>query len=164
MSKATPLVLLALLGAFTAGCGSKEAVSLAGSIDDTSLVVDQNAVGTYLSGSFSMNLRLGKFASDPVTVEAPSFALVDGESRVDLGLGPLSAAPDRSFPFDLDPGGEVAVGFELSGDDPVGDDPAAALDALCSAPVVVAATVQHSLDGGSTTTVRSAPTTPDGCP
>jgi hypothetical protein len=162
MSKGAGLAVVVSWALFLAGCGTKQSVSLGGSVIDPELAVDQQALGTFLTGSFGLNLRLGKFAADPITVESPSFTLVDGDSGVELGVGPLSAvAPDASFPLEINPGGEVTVAFELDGSDPIAAD---AVDELCAAPVSVVATVPHSLDGGSTTTATSPALTPAGCP
>ncbi len=145
-----------------AGCGSKESVSLGASIIDPVLEVDQQPIGTFLSGSFGLELRLGKFAADPITVEPPSFTVVDGDSGAELGVGPLSAtATDASFPLEIDPGGEITVHFELDANDPISAD---AVDTVCGAPIGVVATVPHSLNGGSTTEATSLPFTPSGCP
>ena len=162
MSKGAGLVVVVSWALVLAGCGSKESVSLGGSITDPVLAVDQQPIGTFLSGSFGLDLRLGKFAADPITVESPTFTLVDGGTGAELGVGPLSAAATgASFPLEIDPGGEVTVDFELDANDPIAAD---AVDEVCAAPVSIVATVPHSLDGGSTTKATSLPLTPSGCP
>lgn len=162
MSKGAGLAVVISWALVLAGCGSKESVSLGGTINDPVLVVDQRALGTFLSGSFELNLRLGKFAADPVTVQSPTFTLVGGDSGAEFGVGPLSAtAVDVTFPLEIAPGKDVTVPFELVASDPI---PVDAVDALCAEPVSVVATIPHSLDGGSTTTAASLPLTPSGCP
>jgi hypothetical protein len=162
MSEGARGLVVVSLALLAAGCGAKEAVSLGGSIEDPSLAVEQQAIGPFLSGELGLRLALGKFAADPVTVLAPSFALVDADTFAELGLGPLPmSSVGQTFPLEIAPGKEVRVAFEVDSSDPVKLD---ALDLLCAAPLRVAGSVEHSLDGGSTTTVRSVSLTPDGCP
>jgi hypothetical protein len=165
MAKGAHVVVVGSILLLAAGCGSKESVSLSASIIDPSLTVEQLAIGTFLGGEFEMRLALGKFASDPVTIEAPSFALVDGDTRAELGgVNPLKVeVAQASFPLEVDPGQERTIAFTLDARDPVSTatDP---FDLLCAAPVAVFGTVPHSLEGGSTTTARGPAVTPAGCP
>lgn len=154
------VVLIALVLLFV-GCGSKESVSLSASIVDPSLTVEQQALGTFLAGQFDLRLALGKFASDSVTVESPSFKLVNAETGAELDSRPLDViGPEATFPLELAPGQERMIGFEIDASAPVAT---AVADELCAGPIEIAGSVPHS-PAGSITTARGTTTTVSGCP
>ena len=162
MPKGASLAVVVSCAVFTAGCGSKGAVSLTGAILDPSLAVEQTAIGTLLSGEFDLMLALGKFAPDSATVESPTVSLVEADTNADVGSKTLSVqSPDVTFPLDVAPGKDVTIAFELDASTPIDTD---AVDPLCSAPVRIVATVPHSLEGGTTLTARSEPIDVAGCP
>lgn len=143
------------------GCGHPDSVRLAGSVESLDLAVEQRALGTFLTGDFTLRLALGEYADDPVTVNGVSFALTRAASGAELGLGPLDVrSTGVTLPFEVGPGDEVTLAHDLVAEDPLAAD---AASRLCEAPLVLRATVQHSLDGGATTTARSPAVTPAGC-
>ena len=150
-----------LLGLWLGGCGHPDAVRLGGSDDALDLTVEQRALGTFLSGDFTLRLALGEYADDPVTVSAATFALTRAASGEELGLGPLDARPTgEGPPLDVAPGDAATLAYELVAADPLAAD---AVAALCEEPLSLRASVQHSLAGGTTTTLRRPATTPAGC-
>lgn len=143
-----------------AGCGNKDSVTLSGRIDSLDLAVDETALGTFLRGDFELVVALGSYAGDPVSVRTATFALLRSDSRETLGAGPLDVRPvPEGLPRDVGPGDEVRVAYELVADNPLGTD----IGVLCGGEVMVRGAVEHSLAGGSTTTVDSPPVTPSGC-
>jgi len=154
-------VSLPLLGLWLGGCGHPDAVRLGGRVDVLDLAVEPRALGTFLGGDFTLRLTLGEYADDPVTVSAATFALTRAASGEELGLGPLAARPTgAALPLDVAPGDATTLTYELVAADPLATD---AVAALCAEPLSLRASVQHSLAGGATTTLRSPAVTPDGC-
>lgn len=150
-----------LLGWGLASCGHPDAVRLGGSVDSLELAVEQRALGTFLTGGFTLRLALGGYADDPVTVSGVTFALTRAASGAELGLGPLDVrSTGVALPLEVDPGDEVTLAYDLVAEDPLATD---AAGRLCEEPLVLRATVQHSLGGGATTTARSPAVTPAGC-
>ena len=161
MSKGAGFAAAALVVLGVVGCGSKDSVTLSGKVTNVSLAIDQNALGTYLSGDFDLSLKLGSYASDPVSVEAPTFVLTDATTHSELGGRPLDATtPDVSFPIEIDPGDERTISFEIRGTEPLAVDVA---DRLCEGPLSIRGTVPHSLHGGGTEAFGSEAVTPEGC-
>jgi hypothetical protein len=149
------------MGGLLAACGSPEAVRLSGSVEGLHLALEQRALGTFLTGDFTLSLALGKFADDPATLRTVTLALTRAPSGEELGLGPLDATlVDADLPMEIEPGDEVNLDYELVANDPIATD---ATSLICDGPVTVRAAVEHSLDGGTTTTVLGPAVTPAGC-
>ncbi len=143
------------------GCGHPDSVRLGGSIDSLDLAVEQRALGTFLTGDFTLQLALGEYADDPVTVSGVTFALTRASSGEELGLGPLDVrSTGVALPLEVGPGDEVTLAYDLVAEDPLATD---AAGRLCEESLVLRATVQYSLDGEATTTARSPAVTPSGC-
>ncbi len=156
-----PLARLALLLGLVvgaSGCGSKQSVSLDAHIDSASLSVKDLALGTQLSGGFTLVLKLGDYASEGTKVTVQSFSLVGADSNNSV-LSAFKVGPDP---------GAVSVGVGQTRNIAFSVDGSTLLSAserskLCAGPVVIAGTVTDTLGGGHSIPLRSARLSVSGC-
>jgi hypothetical protein len=145
-------VLLALL---SSACGSKGAVSLVASAENSSLTVEQAALGASLSGGFDLMLELGDYADEGEDVSPAGFGLYRGDEAIVSSL-PLSS--DVDFPLRVEPGKSRRARLSI---DMSGTLDGAVADALCSGSVHYRGGVTDA--GGKLTPAASAEFSPS-CP
>lgn len=165
--------LLALVLASTAlfGCSADGAVSLTGSIGDVSLVVEEQALVTNLSGSFGIYLELGERASGASEVSFSAFSLL----RVDTGAPVLakehlSVVSAKTLPVTIQPGNNTTIQFQI-GDQAAAGGPVTPMElvkddfaALCNAgSLQIVGTMQDSANGERPSQLSSVPFVPTGC-
>jgi hypothetical protein len=133
--------------ALTSACsGDKSLVALTAQVDVPVLGVQTSSVGADATGSFSLAMELGQYASADTQVSLGTFSIQrDG---VDL-LTPLSLA-GATFPVTLGVGKKVMLPltFDASTAPEIGT-------AICQGPVEVRGTLTDSLSNNHPTTVTS---------
>ncbi len=149
----------AALVALSTGCiDTDTAVFVDATIDNPSLTVTEETLGTALDGSFELTLHLGARASGPSTVTFQSFSLESEDGTVLVESLPVSS-PDQNA--GVEPGGtDTVVTFTISTEDGLLE--SAVKDQICAGSVVVSGVIQDSL-ATSTTPVESEPFSPSGC-
>ena len=162
-------LLVALLLA-TCSCGSKDAVSVSGTLANPQVVVGKAPGGlvSNLSGSFEVALELGARASEPASVDFAVFSLVRADNAMpvlDAPQGkPLSWSASPPPPVQLSPGDKktVLVTIETSGA-PM-ELPAADKEAVCGAGQLrVVGTIRDGAGDTWSQPISSSPFLPSGC-
>jgi hypothetical protein len=136
----TSLAWTLALGLSVSGCGSKEAVSLAVTVENPEVGVTTGAFAT-LMGRFDLRLQLGPEAPGSTMVTLGSFAL-ENQPGIKL-VDPLPADPDSdTFPVTVAKGSTKIVPFTLHVTKALS---AAERDALCAGQVRIVGAVMDSL-------------------
>lgn len=152
-------VLLALIAL---GCvdTSADRVELNARVDKVALAVSKTTLVTVLTGQFDLVVDLGDLASgDRVIERAPSLRLV---KEADQSLvRNIDALPDgATFPITISPGQTRTLNMVLTDQNTLS---AEQFDSVCSAPLVVAGSVNDS-ETGHSVPFSSRSFTPSGCP
>ncbi len=150
-----------LVGAIlAAGCiDTDPAVFVDASLASPSLAVAGGGLGVTLSGSFRLDLHLGKRASGPSDVTFTSFSLKTADESAVL-VESLPVVPTQASPVEVAPGSDVTVTFAIdSGADTL---PASVKDQICAGQVRISGVIEDSLESQSSP-VLSEPFTPTGC-
>lgn len=144
-----------------AGCPNMDtAVFVDPSVTGAKATVSAGALGTNVSGSFTLGLHLGARAADASTVKLGSFSIQSAD-RAKTILDPLPVSSDTTFPVTVEPDSDVNAAFTFdSGKSPLA---AEVMDELCApGGVRVVGVVDDSLKGGQTPFASEA-FTPTGC-
>jgi hypothetical protein len=140
--------LLLALAAPLLGCVNTDtAIFVDPTLSDPTATVTAGALGTSLSGSFTLDLHLGARAAGPSTVTLGQFSLLDATQTTTI-VPSLTLTDDVPFPATVDQNSDVVAHFTFN----TGVDPLPATDktALCAAGgVVVSGTIVDSLAGRS---------------
>jgi hypothetical protein len=150
------------LGASAAGCvaDNEAIVFVAPSIEEPSVDVAAGALGTTLTGSFRLRLRLGPRASGPSQVAVQKFEIANADQSMSI-VPTLEAKADADFPVTVNIDSEKNVLFTID----LGGSvlPAMTAEQLCGAGgLTLAGTITDSLQDGATP-VASSVFTPSGC-
>jgi hypothetical protein len=147
------LALLASVGV-GAGCVNTDAaVFVDAGIDAPVVNVNQGALGTSVTGSFTVTLHLGARASGPSEVTFGAFA-IEKADRSAVVVDSLPVTTSTSSPVGVDPDSDVEVDFAIdTGADPL---PQAVVDGLCGGQLVVSGVLEDSLATKSTPIVSDA--------
>lgn len=159
MLRRRPLALLStlVLAALTSSCGDKSAVSVTVTVTEPQLSVEEELLGFQVTGSFGINLQLGKLAESGTSVTLDDIALTPSDNPAQ-NIEPFDpVATSGSFPVSLSPGDSSTVGFTLEGGDLIDQ---AGKDTLCAGAVKLRGSVR---DSGDPVQFESAPITVDGC-
>lgn len=150
------------LAASLAGCvaDNEAIVFVSPSVEDPSVNVAAGALGTTLTGSYRLLLRLGPRASGPSQVTVQKFEIANADQSKSL-VSTLEATADAMFPVTVDPDSDVSVLFTIDYGGSVLS--ATTADDLCGAGgLVIAGTIKDSLQDGATP-VASSVFMPSGC-
>jgi hypothetical protein len=145
----------------SAGCvdTSPDRVKLTAEVRDVSLTLEEGALVTALTGSFGLELSVGDYAGEAVTVEAPTVDLVTADDRTSLLR--VDALPvGVEFPLTIAEDASRTVTFELTDENTVDADQTSR---LCAGPVRVSVTYRDSL-ADRPSLVESGPAPLAGCP
>lgn len=132
-------------------------MSLSARVENATLEVAPQVLGTQLTGEFDLVLELGAAAPEPTSVTLGGFSLKAEQSTVVPSLT-LSASQD--FPLEVGVGKSATVHFVLDSSK-LAD--TAMADALCSGEVWYAGTVTDTLSDGKPTVASSNQLVP-ACP
>ncbi len=131
------------------GCiNTDTAIFVAPTLSAPEAMVSEGALGTNLSGSFSLDLHLGARAAGPSTVTLGQFAILDATQTTTI-VPALTLTDNVAFPATVQPGGsDVVAEFTFNtGVDPL---PSSAKAGLCGgADVVISGAIEDSLAGRS---------------
>jgi hypothetical protein len=155
-------LFISALGASLAGCvGDNETiVFVAPSVEEPTVNVEAGALGTTLTGSFRLRLRLGPRASGPSQVMVEKFELANADQSTSL-VPTLETKADTELPVTVDLDSEKNVLFTIDFGGTVL--PSAAADEICGAGgLTIAGTIKDSLQDGATP-VASSVFMPAGC-
>jgi hypothetical protein len=153
---AATLLTVALLPAI--GCGGKERISLSARVRNVELEVQEDLLGTFLSGQFDLLVRLGPNASESTTAELESVSLVrTGGAPTLVAALPLTTLPG---PIEVRPGQERTLSLVLEDSEPIAAD---MREQICSAPVQITGSLTDTLSDDGSTPFSSPEQTPDGC-
>jgi hypothetical protein len=140
--------LLLVLAAPLLGCVNTDtAIFVDPTLSDPTATVTSLALGTGLSGSFTLDLHLGARAAGPSTVKLGQFALLDATQTTTI-VPALTLTDDVPFPATVDQNSDVIAHFTFNtGVDPL---PPADKAQLCAtAGVVISGAIEDSLAGRS---------------
>ena len=129
-------------------------------IEEPSVAVSKGALGTTISGSFRLFLRLGPRASGPSQVTLQKFEITSADQMKSI-VPTLEATADTMFPLTVNLDSEESALFTID----LGGSvlPASAADELCGAGgLKIAGTIRDSLMDGATP-AASAVFQPSGC-
>lgn len=162
-SRLARVLFAGVLGASLAGCvaDNEAIVFVSPSLEEPSVNVTSGALGTTLTGSFRLLLRLGPRASGPSQVTVQKFEIANADQSKSI-VPTLEAKADREFPVTVDLDSEQSVVFTID----LGGSvlPATTADELCAAGgLTIAGTIKDSLQDGATP-VASDVFAPSGCP
>ncbi len=140
--------------ALAVGCVNTDtAVFVDAGIDAPVVNVNQGALGTSVTGSFTVTLHLGARASGPSEVTFGAFA-IETADRTAVVVDSLPVTASTSSPVAVDPDSDVEVDFTIdTGTDPL---PQAVVDGLCAGQLVISGVVEDSLATKSTPIVSDA--------
>lgn len=160
MSSRLVLACFALPSALLCGCVDLDtAVFVDATIDQPTITVAQEALGTAIEGSFLLTLHLGARASGESEVSYSSFSLKTEDGTTVIESLPVSAAP--ASPVAVEPGGTDTV-VQLTVDPGAMLLPADVHAQICAQPVLISAVIDDSL-ATSATLVDSEPFLAFGC-
>jgi hypothetical protein len=160
-----------VIGVMLAGvsCGSKDAVSVSGTLANPQVLVAQAPGGlvSNLSGSFDVALELGARASDPESVEFVVFNLVRADNELPV-LGapqgkPLSWTASSPLPVVLYPGDKKTVAVTIGTGTAAMEVPAADKQAVCLAGQLRLVGTIQGTGGGWSQPISSMAFLPSGC-
>lgn len=141
-----PFWLLAV-PALTLACSTENtSAALSGRVDGPSLEVTSSTVGADASGSFSLEMELGDYASNDTEVSLGSFALERDGTEL---LSPLSLA-GATFPVALGVGKKVMLPMTFKAT----IDPTVATT-ICAGPVQMQGTLTDSASNNHPTVIDS---------
>jgi hypothetical protein len=145
-----------LFSVLLVACGSKDSITLGANVQNVQVTVEDETLGTQLSGGFELRLELGSEATESTTVSLETFALVrDGQTLV----APLQATPvNATFPVTLGKGDSRTIGFAIDSSTLLD---ASDKDAICAGPVSVSGAVTDTLSGNHGLTSQKVE--PQGC-
>ncbi len=149
--------LVTMPALLAAGCGVKEDVTLLVSTQGLTLTKSKGAFDFRLDGTVDVVFEMGKYAGDPVRVEAISLQLQRGTTQI-LPTTRVEPPAGTSYPFDLAPGQRHALKYKITKDQLVGDD----ATVLCAGPVRVSGVVKQV--GKPEIPIFSDPIPVAGCP
>lgn len=154
-------VAVALAGSLAGCIADNEAiVFVEPTIQAPSVAVDTGALGTTLTGSFTLRLRLGPRASGASQVTVNKFAITNADQTTSF-VDTLETTADKTFPVTVELDSEESAVFTIDFGGSVL--PAMTGDALCGAGGLrIAGTVRDSLQDGATP-VASEVFMPSGC-
>jgi hypothetical protein len=154
--------VVGVLAAALSGCvaDNEAIVVVAPSVEEASVTVSKGALGTTISGSFQLVLRLGPRASGASQVTVQKFEITSADQTKSI-VPTLETTADATFPLTVNLDSEERVLFTID----LGGSvlPATAADELCGAGgLKIAGTIKDSLQDGATP-VASAVLEPSGC-
>lgn len=154
-------VFLACAAASLGCINTDAAIFVDASTENPAVNVKSAALGTSLSGGFSLSLHLGARAADSSDVALQSFALVTEDEKTVLADSLPLAASGATFPVTVDPDTTVDIDLAIDfGEDLVEQ---AVADAICNAGSVrFKGAITDSLRG-TTVPVVTDPVAPTGC-
>ncbi len=142
------------------GCNTDAAVFVAPTIETPSITVTKEALGTKVTGGFTLKLHLGARASGASQVTLTSFSLKSADQKTTYV---------DTLPFQSDKPSPIAVAEDSDTNAAITIDtganllPAAVHDTVCAGgQIVVSGVLQDSLETAATPFV-SAPFAPSGC-
>ncbi len=140
------MLFSASLGAL--GCSAdKSQVALTATVQTPALDVEMSSVGADASGTFSLVMALGEYASDPTEVKLGAFSVQRDDKEL---LSPL-ALSGATFPVSLGVGKRVTLPLTFT----ESTEPSTGTD-LCQAPVQIRGTLMDSLSNDHPTVAVSA--------
>lgn len=148
LPRVRPLTLAGLCLVSLGACiDTNPNVFVAPSIDLPTLFVNGTALGTTVTGTFSLSLDLGARASGPSSVTLGSFSIQSADGETTL-VEVLPITFDPASPVDVAEGTEVTVDAAIdSGTKPLD---AGIYDALCGQSIIITGVIEDSLEVGST--------------
>jgi hypothetical protein len=161
-ARAARVIGAGAIAASLAGCvaDNEGIVFVAPSLEEPSVNVASGALGTTLTGSFRLRLRLGPRASGPSQVAVQKFEIANADQSKSI-VGTLETSSDAALPVTVDLDSEEIVVFTIDYGGTVL--PATTGDELCAAGgLTIAGTITDSLQDGATP-VASSVFTPSGC-
>ena len=152
--------ILALPAALTGCINTDAAVFVEPTIESPTATVQSGVLGLTIYGNFTLKLHLGPRASGPSQVTLGAFSILDAKQSA--AITPIElGSPSTQFPVNIGVDSDISpsIDFDLGNKTlPAGDKAK-----LCDpAGVVIGATIQDSLLGGSTP-FFSAIVHPAGC-
>jgi hypothetical protein len=158
------VTVAALVGAASAaGCLSdnETLVFVDASVEEPQVTVSKGALGTNLTGSFTLLLELGPRASTPSKVTLQTFEIANADRSKTI-VPSLKTKTDTAFPVTVELDSDVRVNFTIDLEGALLPDTAA--DELCGAGGLrITGSIQDSLESGSTP-FTSPVFQPSGCP
>jgi hypothetical protein len=155
-------LVVGVLAAALSGCiADNEAIVLVEpSVEEASVAVSKGALGTTISGSFQLVLRLGPRASGASQVTVQKFEITSADQTKSI-VPTLETTADAMFPVTVNLDSEERVLFTIDLGGAVL--PVSAADELCGAGgLKIAGSITDSLRDGATP-VASAVFQPSGC-
>lgn len=141
-------LLLLLVPALTLGCSvDNSSAALSGHIDGPTLDVQSSSVGGDATGTFSLQIELGDYASSDTQVSLGTFSIQRGDTEL---LAPLSLA-GATFPVSLGVGQKVMLPMTFTG-----TVDASSASALCDGTVQLQGTLTDSLSDNHPTILTSS--------
>lgn len=162
-ARAQAVIAAGALAASTTGCiaDNEALVFVEPILEEPKASVDSGALGTSLTGSFRLRLRLGPRASGPSQVSIQKFEITNADQSKSI-VSPLETTAEPAFPLTVKPDSDVSalLTIDLGG----GVLPQSTAEGLCDAGgIKIAGLIQDSLEDGASP-VDSAVFDPSGCP
>lgn len=133
---------------FAPACSSdRSALALSARIDSPSLDVQASSVGADATGTFSLAIELGEYATEDTKVSLGTFAVQRGDMEL---ITPLSLA-GATFPVSLGVGKKVMLPLTFGA-----STEAAMATTICQAPIEVRGTLTDTLSDNRPTVVMGS--------